>query len=73
MDRLVLNFLKRNGFNWMEPHHYANDMCGVVYDKDVKGLVIADNSGYTRFVKNDLYAVIGCLTYHKFLGKNYVD
>lgn len=72
MKKDIIAFLKRNGFKRMEANHYANDYCGVVYDTDVKQIVVADNAGYTRFCHHDLYSVLGLLSYHSFINRTFV-
>jgi hypothetical protein len=62
-------FLKRNGFEKMETNHYANDMCGVVFLE--RSIAVADSYGSETFIPNDTYALIGYLTYRKFISKNY--
>lgn len=71
MKRNIINFLKRNGFAKMESNHWANEHCGVSYNQDAKAIVIANNLGYHDFMQNDLYTVIGFLTYNGYLLRNY--
>jgi len=67
----IIPFLKRNGFKKMEQNHYANDMCGVVIEKD--RIVVANNYGQEVFLHHCFYALLGYLTYRKFIEKTFKD
>lgn len=63
-------FLKRNGFKKMEQNHYANDICGVVFEED--SITVADNEGNQTFAfACNFYWLVGFLTYHNYLPQNY--
>jgi hypothetical protein len=70
MNNKVIAFLKLNGFARMETNSYANDRCNVVNDGG--GYAISDNEGNTMYVlDSSIYSLIGVLTYHGFMDKNY--
>lgn len=66
--RIIISLLRKNGFKCMERFSYANDMCGVVFNED--GICIATNEG-DEFVCDDMFQMIGFLTYYGFMNKNY--
>lgn len=70
---LIGKFLSANGFNLIEDdNHFANDMCGVVITKT--NIEVANNNGDVRYSKDlDMYWLIGILTFHGYLSKNYVN
>lgn len=61
----IRNFLKKNGFERMEKHHYANDKCSV----DMKGdfISIADNQGDNVIIPVDIYAMIRVLVWWHYV------
>lgn len=72
MESKIIQFLVNNEFNYIEENHYANDFCGVVYDKDnPNSIVIANNAGQQWFIAHDLYSVVGVLVYHSFINRNF--
>ena len=69
MKRLIIAWLKRNGFQKMEANSYANDVCDVVLLG--KSVAIADNNGNAQYGEMDIDWVIGNLTRRGFIDKNY--
>jgi hypothetical protein len=68
----VIEFLLRNGFEYIEENSYANAYCNVVLEKD--HYAVADNMGGTVYSYNlNIYWLIGTLTYNGFINKNYND
>ena len=67
----VIEFLKKNGFERMEPSSYANDRCNVVFGEHY--YEVADSEGNVSYSKDEnIYWLIGYLTYYGFMDKNYV-
>jgi len=67
----VIDFLKRNGFEEIEPNSFVNDRgCNVVIED--KEYAVADTEGYVDY-SNDLniYWLVGYLTWRGFIDKNY--
>jgi hypothetical protein len=74
MHKTVISFLKKNGFKRMEKNSYANDLCNVKYEDAGKYscYAIVNNNGDTAYTNNiSIYELIGYLTYHNFIDKNY--
>ena len=70
MDKKIIAFLKLNGFEKMETNSYANDLCNVVFEDSF--LTVADNHGEQRATaKENIYWLIGVLTWHSFINKIY--
>jgi hypothetical protein len=70
MNNKVIAFLKLNGFDRMETNSYANDRCNVVYEDGY--FAVADRDGNTTYSKDqNIYWLIGFLTYYGFMNKNY--
>ena len=66
----VIEFLKKNGFEKIEPSSYVNDRCNVVFEDN--HYAVADNEGNTMYSKDEsIYWLIGVLTYYGFMDKNY--
>ncbi len=72
MDSYIVNFLKKNGFEKMEEDSYANANCNVVLD-ETGCFAVADNEGNTIYSKDDnIYWLIGVLTYFDYIPKYYL-
>lgn len=68
----VIDFLKINGFERTELGKYANNKCQVVITSN--NYEVANNRGDTMYSKDhSIYWLIGVLTYHRFMQKEYLD
>jgi len=67
----VKEFLVLNGFQKIEEHLYANDMCRVEFFEH--GYGVANNAGDAMYSKDhNIYWLIGVLTYYGYMNKNYI-
>jgi hypothetical protein len=65
-----IQFLKKNGFKRIESNSYANECCNVVFED--KYTAVADFEGVVEYWKGySIFWLIGALTYHEFISKNY--
>ena len=54
----------------MEPNSYANHNCNVTYEDGYYG--VSDNDGWAMYSKDEnIYWLIGVLTYYGYIDKNY--
>ena len=68
----VANFLLKNGFLEMGKDSYANHLCNVVFQEG-GGYAVADNEGNTMYSNdNNIYWLIGTLTYYDYMDRHYV-
>ncbi|WP_372650838.1 hypothetical protein [Draconibacterium sp.] len=72
MDK-VISFLENNGFEKLTDNNYWNDTCNVKF-QDGGGYAVSDKLDNTMYsIDNNIYWLIGVLTYYGFIDKNYVD
>lgn len=65
-------FLLNNGFTEIESNSFSNDMCNIVVNNEDGCYEIANNDGGVYYTNSLLiYELIGYLTYHDYLDKNY--
>ena len=70
VKKQVIEFLKRNGFKKIEPNSYANDICNVVIND--WNYAVSNNRGDAIYSNDEnIYWLIGVLTYYGYINKNY--
>ena len=69
MKQSVIAFLKANRFKETRKNVWSNDKCDVVHTGG--GYTVADKTGGIISPDENIYWLIGVLTYYGYMDKNY--